>query len=149
MEVYSNVFLLWKPACEISEVDMVALSAVGFTDFGNVRRYTWMQIREIKFYWNSKHSNATAAYYWENKIYHGIIKSFFYESTTQPTVFCTVTRLLPYDTTPVFNKAPHILNMINCLWSPSILLYVHVFMSLLAPHHYCKGYPVNYCMSFK
>ena len=112
MEVYSNVFLLGKPTCEISEVDVVALSAVGFTDFRNVRRYTRMQIRDIKFYgsdWNSKHSNATVAYYQGNEIHYGIIKSFFHESTTQPTVLCTVTRLLPCDTTPVFKKAPHIL----------------------------------------
>ena len=111
MEVYPNVFLLGKPTCEISEVDMAALSAVGFKDFRNVKRYMRMQIHEIKFYgsnWNSKYNNATVAYYQGNEIHYGIIKSFFHEPTIQQSVFCTLTRLLPCDTTS-FSKVPHIL----------------------------------------
>ena len=50
MELYSNVFLLGKPIYEINEADKAAMSAVGFKDFRNIKRYTQMQIREIKFY---------------------------------------------------------------------------------------------------
>ena len=112
MELYPNVFLLGKPTCEISEADKAVLSAVGFKDFRNIKRYTRMQIREIKFYgsdWNSKYSNATVAYYQGNEVHYGIIKSFFHGSTIQPSVFCTLKRLLPCDTTTLFNKTPHIL----------------------------------------
>ena len=111
-EVYPNVFLLGKPTCEISEVDMAALSADGFRDFKNTKRYTRMQTHDIKFYgsdWNLKYGNATLAYYQGNEICYGIIKSFFHEPTIQKSVFCTLTKLLPCDTTTSFSKAPHIL----------------------------------------
>ena len=77
MEVCPSVFLLGKPTCEISEVDMAASSAVRFRDFRNTKRYTRMQIHDIKFYgsdWNSKYGNATIAYYQGNEIRYGIIK---------------------------------------------------------------------------
>ena len=117
------VYLLGKPLKEkdaITKTDTAVLTALGYNDFRNIKKYLRIQIRDIQFNscdWNksnSQRNNATIAYYYEDKIQYGNIQCFFHDSE-QSLVFCMQAKLSPCDAPFGISSSSTIPHIVACV----------------------------------